>query len=65
MGHEDNGLCALFDGIFDGWEGTDNALVVGDLIAVKWDVEVDLGVRVSVAGSFEYSDFGIIESVRD
>lgn len=43
VGHEDNGLGAIVDGILDGGDGTDNALGVGDLLlGVKGDVEVDL-----------------------
>lgn len=43
MGHQDDGFGALFEGIFDGWEGADDALVVCDfLVGVEGDVEVDL-----------------------
>ena len=43
VGHEDNGLGAIVDGILDGGDGTDDALGVGDLLlGVKGDVEVDL-----------------------
>ena len=46
MGHQDNGLGAVVDGILDGGEGTDNTLVVGDvLVLVKRDVEVNLYAR--------------------
>jgi hypothetical protein len=34
MGHEDNSFGALLDGIFDGWEGTDDTLVVCDLVTI-------------------------------
>lgn len=44
VGHEDDGLGAVLEGILDGGEGTDDALVVGDvLVGVERDVEVDLG----------------------
>ena len=42
MGHQDNGLCAIVDGVSDCGEGTNNALVVCDGGAVQGDVEVDL-----------------------
>lgn len=43
VGHEDDGLGAVLEGILDGGEGTDDALVVGDvLVGVERDVEVDL-----------------------
>ena len=45
MGHEDNGLGAILDGIFDGGDSADDTLGVGDSGAVKGDVEVDLGER--------------------
>lgn len=41
MGHEDDGLCAMVDGVLDGGDGADDALGVGDLVAVKGDVEVN------------------------
>jgi hypothetical protein len=42
--HEDDGLGTIFEGVLDGGEGTDNSLVVGDvLVGVERDVEVDLG----------------------
>lgn len=57
MGHEDNGLSTIVDGIFDGGEGSDNTLVVGHLLVrVKRNIEVDLFVPVS---------FGHAEIVRD
>jgi len=41
--HEDDGLGAIVEGVLDGGEGTDNSLVVGDvLVGVERDVEVDL-----------------------
>ena len=47
MGHEDDGFGAIVNGILDGGEGSDDALVVGDLlVGVKWDVEVDL-IKIS------------------
>jgi len=43
VGHEDNGLGAIVDGVLDGRDGTGNTLVVGDvLVGVERDVEVDL-----------------------
>lgn len=46
VGHEDDGLGAILDGVFDGGEGTDDTLVVGDLlVGVEGDVEVDLAVH--------------------
>ena len=42
VGHEDDCLGAVVDGVFDGWDGTDDALRVGDLlVGVQWNVEVD------------------------
>jgi hypothetical protein len=44
VGHEDDGLGAMLEGVLDGGESTDNSLVVGDvLVGVERDVEVDLG----------------------
>ena len=45
MGHQDHGLGAMVDGVFDCGQGADDALVVGDLAVsffVQGDVEVDL-----------------------
>lgn len=43
MRHENDGFGAVIDGIFDGGERADDALVVGDvLVGVERDVEVDL-----------------------
>jgi len=43
VGHEDYGLCAVVDGIFYGGDGTDDTLVVGDLlVGVEGNIEVDL-----------------------
>lgn len=43
VGHEDDGLSSVLDGILDCGESTDNTLVVGDvLVRVEGDVEVDL-----------------------
>jgi hypothetical protein len=43
VGHEDDGLGALLDGILDGGQSTDDTLGVGDLLLViERDVEVDL-----------------------
>lgn len=49
VGHENDGLCAMVDGVPDGGDGADDALGVGDLVAVKGDVEVDLrGTQVRI-----------------
>lgn len=51
VGHEDDGFGAVVEGIFDGGDGADDALVVGDvLVGVEGDVEVDLGVVLVVTG---------------
>lgn len=43
VGHEDDSLGAIVDGVLDGGDGTGNALVVGDvLVGVEGDVEVNL-----------------------
>jgi hypothetical protein len=43
VGHEDNSLGAIVDGVLDGRDGTSDTLVVGNvLVAVEGDVEVDL-----------------------
>ena len=43
MGHQDNSLCPIIKGIFDGWDSADNTLVVGDLaLSIERDVEVNL-----------------------
>jgi hypothetical protein len=43
MRHENHGLGAIVDGMLDGGQGADDALVVGDfLVLVEGDVEVDL-----------------------
>lgn len=43
MGHEDHCFGAVLDSIFDGWEGSDNPLRIGDLVVcIKRDVEIDL-----------------------
>lgn len=48
VGHENDGLGAIVEGVLDGGEGTDDTLVVGDvLVTVERDVEVDLGDPVS------------------
>jgi hypothetical protein len=42
MGHEDYGFGAMVDGVFDGGEGADDALVVCDVFfGVEGNVEVD------------------------
>lgn len=52
MRHQDHGLGAGFDGMLDGGEGTDDALVVGDVgIGVEGDVEVDLFAMLEIASS--------------
>lgn len=47
MGHQDNGLCAIIDGVFDCREGANNTLVIRDGGAVQGDVEVDLCSHLS------------------
>ncbi len=43
MGHQDDGLGTLVDGILDRWDGADNSLVVGDFsVGVEGDVEINL-----------------------
>jgi hypothetical protein len=45
MGHEDDGLGAIVNGIFDCGKSANNSLVVGDLgvgLLVEWYVEVNL-----------------------
>lgn len=43
VGHEDNRLGAILDGVLDGGQGTDDTLVVRDvLVGIERDVEVDL-----------------------
>jgi hypothetical protein len=43
VGHEDDGLGTVLDGMLDCGESTDDALVIGDLlVGVEGDVEVDL-----------------------
>jgi hypothetical protein len=43
VGHEDNSLGAIVDGVLDGRDGTGDTLVVGDvLVTVEGNVEVDL-----------------------
>ena len=50
VGHEDDRLGTILDGVLDGGQGTDNTLVVGDLLlVVEGNVEVDLfGRMISV-----------------
>lgn len=43
VGHQDNSLGTVVDGILDGWDSTGNTLCVGDvLLGVEGNVEVDL-----------------------
>jgi hypothetical protein len=43
MRHEDHGLGAIVNGMLDGGQGADNALVVGNfLVLVEGNIEVDL-----------------------
>lgn len=43
VGHQDDGLGAIVDGMLDGGDSTNDTLVVGDLfVLVERDVEVDL-----------------------
>ena len=49
VGHEDDGFSALVNGIFDSGQGSDDPLVVGDvLFGVEGDVKVDLSIHVSI-----------------
>jgi hypothetical protein len=46
VGHQDDRLGAIVDGMLDCRDGTNDALVVGDLfVLVEGDVEVDLSHR--------------------
>lgn len=48
MGYEDDGFGVMVDGIFDGGDGIDDMLGVGDVfVGVKGDVEVDLRWEVN------------------
>jgi hypothetical protein len=48
MRHKDHRLGSVVNGIFDGGEGANDALVVGDFVTVERDVEIDLrGVSCS------------------
>lgn len=43
VGHEDHGFGTVVDGILDCWDRACDALRVGNfLVAVEWDIEVDL-----------------------
>ena len=43
VGHEDDGLGSIVEGVLDGRDGADDALVVGDvLVVIEGDIEVDL-----------------------
>jgi len=43
VGHEDDSLGSILNGILDGRQSTDDTLVVGDvLVGIEGDVEVDL-----------------------
>lgn len=47
VGHQDNSLGAVVDGILDSWDGTGNTLCVGDvLLGVEGNVEVDLFTKL-------------------
>jgi len=49
VGHEDDAFCAVVDGVFDGRDGADDTLVVGDfLVRVEGNVEVDLEGVISI-----------------
>ena len=41
MGHQDDGLGAVIEGVFDCWDGTDDTLIVGDSGPIERDIEVD------------------------
>lgn len=50
MGHEDDSFGAMFDGILDRWEGTNDPLVVGDFAGgVKGNVKINLIVTTRLA----------------
>lgn len=43
VGHEDNGLSTILNGVLDGRQSTDDTLIVGDLlVGIERNVEVDL-----------------------
>lgn len=43
VGHEDDGLGSIVNGVLDGGQSTDDTLVVGDvLVGIEGDVEIDL-----------------------
>jgi len=43
VGHEDDGLGSIVDGVLDGRDGPDDTLGVGDvLVGVEGNIEVDL-----------------------
>lgn len=49
VGHQNDGLSSVLDGMLDGGQSTDNTLVVGDvLVRIERDVEVDLCSYASV-----------------
>jgi hypothetical protein len=65
VGHEDNAFCAVVDGVFDGGDGADDALVVSDfLVGVEGDVEVDLVVMVSIYSRDDCSDESYLRKLR-
>ena len=41
MGSQDNVFWFMFFNVFDGWQSSNNSLVVGDSLTVQWDVEVN------------------------
>jgi alpha-acetolactate decarboxylase len=48
VGHEDDSLSALFNGILDGRQSTDDTLGVGDcgvVLLVEGDIEVNLAAQ--------------------
>jgi len=50
MGHQDDAFCALVDSILDCRQGTDDTLVVGNmLIRVEGDIKVDLMALIQLA----------------
>lgn len=42
MGHENDGFGALLYSVFDGGQGSYNALVVRNLVSIERNVEIDL-----------------------
>ena len=53
MGHENDSFGSVITGIFDGRQGTDDPLIVGDVLAgIERDIEVYLSLDKFVFISF-------------